>query len=79
MKDEETFVWFMILMCMLALSLVPNLYYIFKSKDDFYSDYRNAIDIGRQDFERRYKRKRIIWAVVPFLILVLMVIVSLFR
>ncbi|MBR4597298.1 MAG: hypothetical protein IKO42_02745 [Opitutales bacterium] len=79
MKDEETFVWFMILLCMLALSLVPNLYYIFKSKDDFYSDYRNTIDIGRKDFERRYKRNRIIWAVVPFLILILMAIVNFFR
>ncbi|MBO7521345.1 MAG: hypothetical protein J6T16_03800 [Opitutales bacterium] len=79
MKDSETFVWLMILLSMLALSLVPNLYYLFKSKDDLYSDYRNTIDIGRQDFERRYKRNRVIWAVVPFVILILMIIVNLCR
>ncbi len=76
---EETFVWIVLLLSLLALSLVPNLYYILKGKEEFYSDYRNEIDISREDFNKRYLRKRIIWAIIPFLILGLMGIVNLYR
>ena len=79
MENQETFVWDMLLLCFLALSLVPNLYYIFKSKDDFYSDYRNTIDISREDFEARYRAKRIVWAAIPALILAVVLIVNIYR
>ncbi|MBO5782284.1 MAG: hypothetical protein J6R08_07490 [Opitutales bacterium] len=79
MQEKETFVWILILLTLLALSLVPNLYYILKGKEEFYSDYRNEIDISREDFNRRYMTKRIIWAVIPFLILALMGIVNAYR
>lgn len=79
MENQETFVWDMLLLCFLALSLVPNLYYIFKSKDDFYSDYRNTIDISREDFEARYKAKRIVWAAIPALILAVVLIINIYR
>lgn len=76
MQEKETFVWILLLLTLLALSLVPNIYYILKGKEEFYSDYRNEIDISREDFNRRYMTKRIIWAVIPFLILALMGIVN---
>lgn len=79
MQEKETFVWILILLTLLALSLVPNLYYILKEKEEFYSDYRNEINISREDFNRRYMTKRIISAVIPFLILALMGIVNAYR
>lgn len=79
MQEKETFAWILILPALLALSLIPNLYYILKGKEEFYSDYRNEIDISREDFNRRYMTKRIIWAIIPFLILGLMGLVNLYR
>ncbi len=79
MQEKETFAWILILLALLALSLIPNLYYILKGKEEFYSDYRNEIDISREDFNRRYMTKRIIWAIIPFLILGLMGLVNLYR
>ena len=79
MQEKETFVWILILLTLLALSLVPNLYYILKGKEEFYSDYRNEIDISREDFNRRYMTKRIIWAIIPLLILGLMGLINLYR
>lgn len=79
MQEKETFVWILLLLTLLALSLVPNIYYILKGKEEFYSDYRNEIDISREDFNRRYMTKRIIWAAIPLLLLVLMGIVNAFR
>ncbi len=79
MQEKETFAWILILLAMLALSLIPNLYYILKGKEEFYSDYRNEIDISREDFNRRYMTKRIIWAIIPLLILGLMGLVNLYR
>lgn len=79
MQEKETFAWILILLALLALSLIPNLYYILKGKEEFYSDYRNEIDISREDFNRRYMTKRIIWAIIPFLILGLMGLINLYR
>ena len=79
MREKETFAWILILLALLALSLIPNLYYILKGKEEFYSDYRNEIDISREDFNRRYMTKRIIWAIIPLLILGLMGLVNLYR
>ncbi|MDX8415268.1 hypothetical protein [Intestinicryptomonas porci] len=79
MQEKETFAWILILLTMLALSLIPNLYYILKGKEEFYSDYRNEIDISREDFNRRYMTKRIIWAIIPLLILGLMGLINLYR
>ncbi len=79
MQEKETFAWILILLALLALSLIPNLYYILKGKEEFYSDYRNEIDISREDFNRRYMTKRIIWAIIPLLILGLMGLVNLYR
>lgn len=79
MQEKETFAWILILLALLALSLIPNLYYILKGKEEFYSDYRNEIDISREDFNRRYMTKRIIWAIIPLLILGLMGLINLYR
>lgn len=79
MQEKETFAWILILLALLALSLIPNLYYILKGKEEFYSDYRNEIDISREDFNRRYMTKRITWAIIPLLILGLMGLVNLYR
>lgn len=79
MQEKETFAWILILLTMLALSLIPNLYYILKGKEEFYSDYRNEIDISREDFNRRYMTKRIIWAIIPLFILGLMGLINLYR
>lgn len=55
-------------MIFLMLALVPNLRYIVRDKSDFYSDYRNKIDISYQDFNLRYWTYRIAWAIAAVIL-----------
>ena len=65
---EEKFIYTVVFMSFLLMALFPNLRYFIRDKEDYFSDYRNSIDISYEDFKMRYWIGRVLWAVLAILL-----------
>ena len=70
-SNAQSFLWSAVLIALFIASLALNLRYIFRSKEEFYSDYRSCGKGDRRSFERRYLLTRLFAALSPIVILLL--------
>ncbi len=57
----ETLVYIILSFIIGLSSAVRACHWFLTPKDDLYSDYRNTIDISKEDFNKRLIKKRLIW------------------
>ncbi|MBO6102841.1 MAG: hypothetical protein J6P03_06270 [Opitutales bacterium] len=72
-NNDANFVFSVILWVFLFLSLIPNIRFLLRDKDEYFSDYRNKIDISYEDFLKRYWAARILWLLATFVLAGLLV------
>ena len=70
-SNAESFLWSVLLIALFIASLALNLRYIFRTKEEFYSDYRSRGKGDRRSFERRYFLTRWLVALSPLVFLLL--------
>ncbi len=63
----ETLVYIILFFVLGVSSAVRAFHWFLTPKDELYSDYRNTIDISKEDFNRRLIKKRAIWGIITIM------------